>query len=258
MATKTPTIAVTTPTITAMLAAALNHLLRTSMLIPGQLPINDTEARCRAAIITSGKPRNRRRADVVAAPDLGKRFLALVAALDRFFLLVRGELGRSAHFLTPRATARARPSPVRARIRSRSNSASPPSTVSISRPCDVVVSAHVSPSERKPAFLAVIAARVFNRSRVDRASRSSRVTVSTSPASSWSSNRRSCARSVLAPLTPLRGTPFCIRPWSVAAPGRQRSGRRSIPLHSRISCLTYGGNLCKGKAFCYQRPNFFA
>ena len=48
------------------------------------------------------------------------------------------------------------------------NSASPPSTVSMSRPCDVVVSAHVSPSERKPAFLAVMAARVFNRSRVDR------------------------------------------------------------------------------------------
>src|SRR5580704_13956415 len=77
----------------------------------------------------------------------------------------------------PRATARARPSPVRARIRSRSNSARPPSTVNIKRPCDVVVSAHASPSERKPAFLPVIAASVFNRSRVDRASRSSRVTI---------------------------------------------------------------------------------
>ena len=33
------------------------------------------------------------------------------------------------------------------------------------------------------------------------ASRSSRVTISTSSASRWSSNRRSCARSVLAPLT---------------------------------------------------------
>jgi hypothetical protein len=41
----------------------------------------------------------------------------------------------------------------------------------------VVVSAHASPSERKPAFLPVIAARVFNGSRVDRASRSSRVTI---------------------------------------------------------------------------------
>ena len=64
------------------------------------------------------------------------------------------------------------------------SSASPPRTVSIKRPCDVVVSAHVSPRDLKPAFLAVIAASVFNRSRVDRASRSSRVTVSTSPASS--------------------------------------------------------------------------
>jgi hypothetical protein len=43
------------------------------------------------------------------------------------------------------------------------------STVSIKRPCDVVVSAHVSPTDLKPAFLAVIAASVFNRSRVDRA-----------------------------------------------------------------------------------------
>src|SRR3984893_10653041 len=73
--------------------------------------------------------------------------------------------------LCPRATARARPSPVRARIKSLSNSARPPSTVSIKRPCDVVVSAHVSPRDLKPAFLAVIAASVFNRSRVDRARR---------------------------------------------------------------------------------------
>jgi hypothetical protein len=54
---------------------------------------------------------------------------------------------------TPFATARARPSLVRARIKSRSNSAKPPSTVSIKRPCAVVVSAHVSPSDRKPAPL---------------------------------------------------------------------------------------------------------
>jgi hypothetical protein len=47
--------------------------------------------------------------------------------------------------------ARSRPSPVRARISSRSNSASPPSTVSIKRPCGVVVSAHASPSDRNPA-----------------------------------------------------------------------------------------------------------
>jgi hypothetical protein len=84
---------------------------------------------------------------------------------------------------------------LRARIRSRSNSASPPSTVSISRPCAVVVSAQASPKERNPALLPVIAASVFSRSRVDRASRSSRVTISTSPASSAAMAFQSCARS---------------------------------------------------------------
>jgi hypothetical protein len=43
--------------------------------------------------------------------------------------------------ITPLAFARARPSPVRVRISSRSNSARPPSTVSMRRPCAVVVSA---------------------------------------------------------------------------------------------------------------------
>jgi hypothetical protein len=55
--------------------------------------------------------------------------------------------------LCPFALARARPSPVRMQISSRSNSASPPKTVSIKRPCAVVVSAHVSPSDGKPALL---------------------------------------------------------------------------------------------------------
>jgi hypothetical protein len=45
-----------------------------------------------------------------------------------------------------------------------------------------VVSAHVLPMDLKPAFLPVMAARVLNRSRVERASRSSRVTITTSPA----------------------------------------------------------------------------
>ena len=40
-----------------------------------------------------------------------------------------------------------------------------------------MVSADVSLGDRKPAFFAVITASVFNRSRVDRASRSSRITV---------------------------------------------------------------------------------
>ncbi len=78
---------------------------------------------------------------------------------------------------TPRATARARPS---REDQVALELCSPPSTVSISRPCDLVVSAHASPKDRNPAFLLVIAASVFNRSRVDRASRSSRVTVNTS------------------------------------------------------------------------------
>ncbi len=51
---------------------------------------------------------------------------------------------------TPRAFARFRPSLVRALINSRSNSASLPSTVSMSRPWAVVVSAQVSASNRKP------------------------------------------------------------------------------------------------------------
>ena len=87
--------------------------------------------------------------DIIAAGDLPHR-LALVAAKNRLALLVRSEL-RLRPNLTPRALARSRPSLVRTLIRSRSNSASPPSTVSISRPCDVVVSAHVSLSDRNPA-----------------------------------------------------------------------------------------------------------
>jgi hypothetical protein len=70
----------------------------------------------------------------------------------------------------------------------------------------VVVPAHVSPSDRIPAFRPAIATSVFNKSRVDRARRSSRVTVSTSPASSWPSNRRSWAWSVFAPLATSRTT----------------------------------------------------
>jgi hypothetical protein len=64
-------------------------------------------------------------------------------------------------------------------MRSRLNSARPPSTVSMSRPCGVDVSAHASPSERKPALRSVMTASVFKRTRVDPARRSSRVTIST-------------------------------------------------------------------------------
>ena len=108
--------------------------------------------------------------------------------------------------LTPRALARSRPSLVRARMRSRSNSARPPNTVNMSRPCDVVVSAQASLSERKPAFRSAMAASVFSRSLVERARRSSRVTISTSPAPSEAMALRNWMRLVLAPLATSRNT----------------------------------------------------
>jgi hypothetical protein len=116
------------------------------------------------------KPRNRPAAHIcVTAANLRKRLLAMITPQERLALLVIGELRLLRPILTPSALARSRPSSVRARINSRSNSARPPSTVSISRPCAVVVSAHVSCSERKPAPLPVIDASVFKRSRVERA-----------------------------------------------------------------------------------------
>ena len=109
--------------------------------------------------------------------------------------------------------------------------ASPASTVSIRRPCAFVVPAHVSPSERNPALRLVIVARVLRRSRVER---SSLVTISTSPASSWSSALRSWrGRSWLRWLS--HGTPSCIRPWSVGGPAPRRSDHRLIAVHTRIS-----------------------
>jgi hypothetical protein len=74
---------------------------------------------------------------------------------------------------TPRALARARPSPVLALIGSRSNSAKPPSTVSIKRPCAVVVSAHASANDLNVAPALLMASRMLRRSRVPRASLSS-------------------------------------------------------------------------------------
>ena len=111
---------------------------------------------------------------------------------------------------TPRDRARFLPSPVRARIRSRSNSARPPSTVSINLPCAVVVSAHASANERKPAPAFAIASMMLRRSRVDRASRSSRVTSSVSPSAIVFKARVSSLRSAFAPLAVSR--------WIRAAP----------------------------------------
>jgi hypothetical protein len=120
------------------------------------------------------------------------------------------------------------------------------STVSMSRPCGVVVSAHASLRDRKPAFLRVMAARVFSWSRVERANRSSRVTISTSPAPSAAIAFRSCARSVFARWPP-RGRLSRTRPPSGQLPVLPRFGRRWRPSHSRISCRTYGGIFCKEK-----------
>ena len=89
---------------------------------------------------SGGEPRNRAVADVVPAGDLAHRLAVAVAAADRLPLRCSVNFGLRSS-LTPRALARARPSVVRAWINSFSNSASPPNTVSISRPCGVVVSA---------------------------------------------------------------------------------------------------------------------
>src|SRR6266566_4669799 len=91
------------------------------------------------------------------------------------------------------------PAPHLSRIKSRSNSASAPSTASIKLPCGVVVSAQLSLSDLKPAPRSAIATITLSRSRVDLASRSSRVTTSTSPGSSRPIAFTSSGRSVLAP-----------------------------------------------------------
>src|SRR5438067_3623461 len=97
----------------------------------------------------SCEPGNRAVTDVVGARDLAHWLAVAVAAANRLALLVLGQFRFAAELDASRFGAVASFAGA-ARIRSRSNSASPPSTVSISRPCDVVVSAHVSPRERKP------------------------------------------------------------------------------------------------------------
>ena len=69
---------------------------------------------------------------------------------------------------------------------------------------------------------------MFNRSRVERARRSRRVTMSTSPVLSWSSARRRWRRSAFASLATSRNTvPAPAALSSNSPPGRQRSGRLS-------------------------------
>ena len=129
---------------------------------------------------------------------------------------------------TPLALARSRPSPVRVRISSRSNSANPARTVSISRPCGEVVSAHESRRERKPAPLSPMAASVLRRSLVDRARRSRRVTSSTSPFPNDAIARCNWARPVTAPLTFSRIDSLC--------PGRSKLA------HLGLKALSVGGD----------------
>jgi hypothetical protein len=107
----------------------------------------------------------------------------------------------------PRATARLRPSAVRVRIRSRSTSANPPSTAIMRRPVLVAVSAHGSASDRNCPPASTICLTMANRSKVERAKRSIRVTVTTSPRDTAFSIRRSSRRSAFAPLALPAGSP---------------------------------------------------
>ena len=84
---------------------------------------------------------------------------------DRLAALVRGEFGLATEALA--VCLGARPAFARAGADQLAfEPARPPRTVNINRPCGVVVSAHVSASERNPAFFSVTAASVFDRSRV--------------------------------------------------------------------------------------------
>ena len=108
------------------------------------------------------EPRNFTMRDVVAPPI--SRIGSPASRWRSASLIWCGVIFGGRPIFTPRAMARLRPSPVLVRISSRSNSARPPRTVKLSRPRALVVSAHVSPSDRKPAFRSVIVARVFSRS----------------------------------------------------------------------------------------------
>ena len=116
------------------------------------------------------------------------RLLPAFAARNRLALLMSVKLEGPSH-MDARALAPMRPSPVRTRINSRSNSASPPRTVNIRRPWAVVVSAQVSPSDLNVAPDLRRSGRECWPAQVDRASRSSRVTITRSPASMVFSSR---------------------------------------------------------------------
>jgi hypothetical protein len=124
-------------------------------------------------------------------------------------------------------------SSVRALISSRSNSASPPSTVSINRPCGVVVSAQASANDLKPAPLSPAASSTLSRSRVEPASLSSRVTSRTSPGPKAAIALANAFRSVTAPL--IRPSQ---RPQQLVPRAEHRAfGHLLIPERSRRSFI---------------------
>jgi len=101
---------------------------------------------------------------------------------------------------TPARLARSLPSLVLILISSRSNSARPPSTVSISLPAGVVVSAQGSARDLNNHSLSAICFTVVRRSMVDRANRSNRVTTTTAPGSKDFMRLRNSGRSLRIPL----------------------------------------------------------
>jgi hypothetical protein len=127
----------------------------------GQIPLG-TVSKDRLGRGCHQLPRDRGLRDVVRPRDIGLRF-AISESLDSLLPLVGSLSAGGRPKRTPLAFARVLPSLVRARISSRSNSASPPNTVSISRPCAVVVSAHASLSDLKPAPALAITSRMFRR-----------------------------------------------------------------------------------------------
>jgi hypothetical protein len=114
------------------------------------------------------------------------------------------------------------------------------------------------PRDRSALFFSVMTASVFNRSRVKRASRSSRVTnhyVAGGEAVEQPAKLRPLSP---LPRSPLPGTPSCIRRREAGAPVPQRFRRPWIPAHSRDPSDYFAPIFCMKKALCYQCRNFRA
>jgi hypothetical protein len=140
--------------------------------------------------------------------------------------------------------AATRPALVRSTIRERSKSAIPANTVRTMRPAGVVVSAHGSASDRRPATVSLIRSAMSRRSRVDRANRSRRVTVTTSPARRCSNRRLSSGLSRFAPLAFSSKFNGCLptknsHPISSDdASGRFEIGKATERPGQQVACLT--------------------